>query len=325
MEKEEKNMFGGPCLSLIMKAVVKRISHVSSWGKCIHTFNAPASFCTSVISAWHETAYTLCDYTCARIASRYSICSGHELGKLGPNSDYRVNHEFRLNGGKKTGMSLFGVTLLHHFVSLFFVGVFFFFKRYIICCSRQKDTMQSVELVLYIYIYIDIYIFLNVLFSVKWQVMFYYTYSNEEEVYIHSQGPFRTKKNNTALRRLKQTGRVEMLQITRGCFWKMDGTAQNWCCWASSSFSCLFFYRKLTNCQKEQKHLIMCHYKVSYRAPFWNCVFFIIHMKEKQHIVFGSQEERHLLLSFFFFNEFSLQYLCQTGDRSNEMRRLTVH
>lgn len=66
--------------------------------------------------------------------------------------------------------------------------------------------MQSVELVLYIYIYIDIYIFLNVLFSVKWQVMFYYTYSNEEEVYIHSQGPFRTKKNNTALRRLKQTG-----------------------------------------------------------------------------------------------------------------------
>lgn len=123
MEKEEKNMFRGPCLStLIMEAVVKGISHVSSWGKCIHTFNAPASFCTSVIFALHETEYTLCDYTCARIASRYSICSGHELGKLGPNSDYRVNHEFRLNGKKKrTGMSLFGVTLLHHFVSLFFV------------------------------------------------------------------------------------------------------------------------------------------------------------------------------------------------------------
>lgn len=33
-------------------------------------------------------------------------------------------------------------------------------------------------------------------------------------------------------------------------------------------FLVCFFYRKLTNCQKEQKHLIMCHYKVSYRAPF---------------------------------------------------------
>lgn len=154
MEKEEKNMFGGPCLSLIMKAVVKRISHVSSWGKCIHTFNAPASFCTSVISAWHETAYTLCDYTCARIASRYSICSGHELGKLGPNSDYRVNHEFRLNGGKRLACLCLVwpcyITLFHCFL----LGFFFFFKRYIICCSRQKDTMQSVELVLYIYIYI---------------------------------------------------------------------------------------------------------------------------------------------------------------------------
>lgn len=157
------------------------------------------------------------------------------------------------------------ITLFHCFL------LFCFFKRYIICCSRQKDTMQSVELVLYIYIYIyiDINIFLNVLFSVKWQVVFYYTYSNEEEVYIHSQGPFRTKKNNTALRRLKQTGGGW------GCCRSHVAAFGRWMeQHKTSSFSCLFFYRKLTNCQKEQKHLIMCHYKVSYRAPFWNCVFF---------------------------------------------------
>jgi len=43
---------------------------------------------------------------------------------------------------------------------------------------------RKIELVLYV---------LFVLFSVKWLVMISYTYSNEEDLYIHPQDPFRGK------------------------------------------------------------------------------------------------------------------------------------
>lgn len=191
-------MFGGPCLSLIMKAVVKRISHVSSWGKCIHTLMGKKD--------WH--VFVWCDLV-------ISLC--------------------------------------------FTVFCCFVFLKDTSFAALDKKTHCSQQSWFYIFIYIQIYIYiLNVLFSVKWQVVFYYTYSNEEEVYIHSQGPFRTKKNNTALRRLKQTGGGW------GCCRSHVAAFGRWMeQHKTSSFSCLFFYRKLTNCQKEQKHLIMCHYKVS--------------------------------------------------------------
>lgn len=71
------------------------------------------------------------------------------------------------------------------------------------------------------------------------------------------------QRKTTALRRLKQTGGGW------GCCRSHVAAFGRWMeQHKTSSFSCLFFYRKLTNCQKEQKHLIMCHYKVSYRAPF---------------------------------------------------------
>lgn len=51
------------------------------------------------------------------------------------------------------------------------------------------------------------------LFSVKWLVTFYYTYNNEEDLYIHSQDPFRNK-HYTALTRLKHTQTVGEMDAT---------------------------------------------------------------------------------------------------------------
>lgn len=48
-----------------------------------------------------------------------------------------------------------------------------------------------------------VFIYFWILFSVKWLSMFYYTYNNEEVVYIHPQDLFR--KNHKELTKLKHT------------------------------------------------------------------------------------------------------------------------
>lgn len=41
------------------------------------------------------------------------------------------------------------------------------------------------------------FIILIFLLSVKWLVVFYYTYNNEEDVYIHPEDPFRKTAHST--------------------------------------------------------------------------------------------------------------------------------
>lgn len=57
--------------------------------------------------------------------------------------------------------------------------------------------------------------FFYFLFSVKWLVMFYYTYNNEEVVYIHSQDPFSENTTLHSQGSSTQAWRVEATHHTR--------------------------------------------------------------------------------------------------------------
>lgn len=123
----------------------------------------------------------------------------------------------------------------------------------------------------------------------------------------------------TALTRLKQTvGGMNAARHTRLLFGRWMEQPQ-WWRWPFLQMTLFPFYRKLAHSQKK-KHFIMCHYRVSHRAPFWNCCFFfIIHKKkETQHIVFGSQEEKGTCCWARAFCEFHLQYVCCSWDRKDE-------
>ena len=135
------------------------------------------------------------------------------------------------------------------------------------CRGKQSthSTRQEIEVGFILFIYFS--------FSVKWLVMFItHTIMRRIFTFVHLG---KENKHYTALNEAEaQTGgeadatHHTGLRGDRGTF----GTARvEQCC--HTTFP--------------SKHLIMCQYRVSYRAPFWNCVFFIIiHQEETQHIVF---------------------------------------
>lgn len=99
--------------------------------------------------------------------------------------------------------------------------------------GRQKHTLHQAESRAG-------FIIFYFLFSVKWLVMFYYTCNNEEDLYIHSQDPFRNKKKKkqilyyTAPTRLKHTQRVGEVDTTHHtCRLLENGCLKQhkWECW----------------------------------------------------------------------------------------------
>lgn len=97
--------------------------------------------------------------------------------------------------------------------------------------------------------------------------MFYYTYNNEEDLYIHPQDPFRKKKHHTALTRLEHAQTVGEMNATdhTGLLF-FSNTFGRWMFLNSTSASAeLFFNRRF--------FLLFFFFpdalhEVSHRAPF---------------------------------------------------------